>query len=96
MLTEEEVKKIAKLARLEITADEVELYRGKLDAVLSHVEDLNQVDVSGVSFFRHIAPDAVAFREDREIASTSQKEILSNAPQVVEDHFSIPKVMDNG
>ena len=68
MLTREEVLKIAKLARLELTETEVETYRNRLGRVLDYIRELNELKTPQDAFVRHIPKDAVAFREDRAIA----------------------------
>lgn len=95
MLKREEVLKIAKLARLELTDAQVEEYRSKLGRVLDHVAELSAVETSAAELVRHVPPDAVAFREDRAIPSEDISQILENAPDSEENQFSLPSVLDS-
>lgn len=94
MLSREEVLKIAKLARLELSEPEVEVYRKKLSQVLDHVRDLAQVGAASKTFVRHIPNDVVAFREDKAIPFTNMAALVDNAPASEANQFLLPAVMD--
>lgn len=95
MLTREEVLKIAKLARLELSEAEVELYRNRLGRVLDYMRELNSVATPADAFVRHVPKDAVAYREDRALPFAATKLLLDNAPAVEANAFALPAVMDN-
>jgi aspartyl-tRNA(Asn)/glutamyl-tRNA(Gln) amidotransferase subunit C len=93
MLSREEVLKIAKLARLELTEKEVAAYQKKLGRVLEYVKELNAVETPK-EFVRHVPRDAVAFREDRAVNFTNQKGLLENAPATEANCFLLPAIME--
>lgn len=91
-LTDQQVRHVAKLARLALTLDEVTRYGAQLSAILDAVEVLGQVDVSAVS------PPAQTqtphLRDDEVQGELGAKVALSNAPQVSGTSFAIPKVLE--
>ena len=95
MLTREEVLKIAKLARLDLTPAEVETYQTRLGRVLEYMRELNALETPKDAFVRHVPKDAVAFREDRALPFTGQKLLLDNAPAVEENSFLLPTIVEH-
>ena len=94
MLTREEVLKIAKLARLQLSDEEVSSYQKRLGRVLDYVKELDSLETPK-DFVRHIPRDAVAFREDRAVAFSGQKSLLANAPATDADCFLLPSIMED-
>lgn len=95
MLTQEEVLKIAKLARLELSGDEVELYRNRLGRVLDYMRELGALETPSDAFVRHIPKDSVAFREDKPVPFSAAKLLLDNAPSLDGTSFSLPTVLEH-
>lgn len=95
MLSREEVLKIAKLARLTLTDQEVAFYQQRLGRVLDYVRELNKLETPNEGFVRHVPRDAVAFREDRPIPFPGHRALLENAPEMEGNCFLLPAVMDN-
>lgn len=93
MITREKVLHIAKLSRLKLTDEEVEHYTGQLASVLSYVEQLETAPTEGIDPGDTIAPMHDALRDDVPVASLPREEILQNGPQIVNDHFAVPKVI---
>lgn len=95
MLSAEEVLKIARLARLELTPAEVELYRSRLGRVLEYVKDLAAVPTAGEDgFVKHIPKDAVALREDMAVRFTDTELLLKNSPALEENQFLLPTIVE--
>jgi aspartyl-tRNA(Asn)/glutamyl-tRNA(Gln) amidotransferase subunit C len=94
MLTREEVLKIASLARLKLSDQEIEFYQKRLGRILGYVEELNAVDAPTNAMARYIPKDCVTFREDRPVPFEDPHELLKNAPAAEADSFLIPQVMD--
>ena len=92
-----DVRQVAKLAHLEITDEEVELYTPQMAKIVSYVEQLNELDIEDIDPMlggltaEGSATDAA--REDLVRASLSQDEALSQAPAAVAGHFQVPKVL---
>ncbi|BAC91223.1 Asp-tRNA(Asn)/Glu-tRNA(Gln) amidotransferase subunit GatC [Gloeobacter violaceus] len=95
MIDREQVKKVAFLARLEISEQEQEMFTRQLGAILDYIAELQQVDTEGVppttraiEVHNVVRPDALVVFEDRE-------GILENAPERAEDFFKVPRIMED-
>lgn len=95
MLSREEVLKIAKLARLTLTEDEIAFYQKQLTRVLGHIEDLNQVETSKDAFVEHVPMDAEPFREDKAEPFANHEGLMSNAPAVENNSFLLPTIVEH-
>lgn len=93
-LTEKDVEHVAKLARLEISADEKVLYTKQLAAILEHADGLSKLDVSNVKPTAHILPLQNVFREDVIVGSMPREQILANAPDKSKGSFRVPKIIE--
>lgn len=93
-ITEKDVDHVAKLARLEISAKERELYTRQLDAILGHATELNAVDTAGVTPTFHVLPLRNVTRLDVVSPSMAREEILSNAPDKTKGCFRVPKIIE--
>ena len=89
-----DVRYIARLARLELSNEEVARYQSQLSDVLTFVEALRKVDVSGVEPTAHASPVFNVFRRDEAQASFTPKEALANAPRQANDLFVVTKVVE--
>jgi aspartyl-tRNA(Asn)/glutamyl-tRNA(Gln) amidotransferase subunit C len=92
-ITREEVEHVAKLARLELTAAEVERMTGQLDAILSYVAKLDALDTTGVDVTTHTQQVFNAFREDEVRPSLPRERALANAPDQNGEAFVVPRVI---
>jgi aspartyl-tRNA(Asn)/glutamyl-tRNA(Gln) amidotransferase subunit C len=95
MLSKEEVLKIAKLARLELNDSEVTLYQTRLGRVLEYIDELNKIAPKNLEFVEHIPKDAVSFRADEAKNSGLSEAILKNAPQIMDDCFLLPPIIEH-
>jgi aspartyl-tRNA(Asn)/glutamyl-tRNA(Gln) amidotransferase subunit C len=93
-ITKAEVEHVARLARLELSAAEVETFTGQMDAILAYVEKLNGLDTSGVVPTAHAVPMENSFREDEVKPSLGVHKALANAPERAEGFFRVPKVIE--
>jgi aspartyl-tRNA(Asn)/glutamyl-tRNA(Gln) amidotransferase subunit C len=91
----EQVRKVARLARLELTDAEVEEFTGQLGAILEYVEKLNELDTTDIEPLAHCLPLANVFREDAVRASLRSEKALSNAPQRDGSFFKVPRILDD-
>jgi aspartyl-tRNA(Asn)/glutamyl-tRNA(Gln) amidotransferase subunit C len=92
-LSEKDVQYVAKLARLEITEAETAKYTEQLGNILKYVEQLNELDTANVEPLTHPLDMKNVFRSDVNELSLTQKEVLSNGPEVQAGHFKVPKIM---
>jgi len=89
-----QVRHVAKLARLSLTADEETRFATQLSAVLDAVESLATVDTEGVPPTTFAIASATHARPDEVHDELSAEEALKNAPQKVGTSFAIPRVID--
>ncbi|QDV33219.1 Asp-tRNA(Asn)/Glu-tRNA(Gln) amidotransferase subunit GatC [Tautonia plasticadhaerens] len=92
-LSAEEIAKVALLARLRIGPEELETYTDQINEIIHYVEQLQQVDVSGVEPLAHGVEVRNVFREDRRTDPLPREEALSNAPRRNHEAFLVPAVL---
>lgn len=94
-IDEAQVRKVAKLARLELTDTEVGEFTGQLSAILGYVEKMNKLNTEGVEPLAHCLPISNVFREDLVKESLGTEKALANAPQTDGEFFKVPKILDD-
>jgi aspartyl-tRNA(Asn)/glutamyl-tRNA(Gln) amidotransferase subunit C len=94
-LTEEQVRHVAKLARLKCSDEEIKGFTGQLGAILEYVAQLEKVDTENVEPLAHCLPVHNVFRQDEVKPSLSNDAALANAPQRDGEFFAVPKVLDD-
>ncbi len=90
-----QVRKVAKLSRLELSESEVEEFTGQLSAILDYVEKLNELDTDSIEPLAHCLPINNVFREDCVRESLGTEKTLANAPQREGEFFKVPKILDD-
>ncbi len=90
-----DVAYIAKLAQLDLTAEETERFTGDLDKVLTYVSTLESYDVTGIAPMNHPLPTMDVLRKDEPAPGLSQDAALSNAPRQAQGQFYTPKVVES-
>lgn len=88
------VRRIAHLARIAVKDDEVEHLQGELNAILAFVEQLSEVDVSGVEPMTSVTPMTMKKREDKVTDGEMADLIVKNAPAREDHFFLVPKVVE--
>ena len=96
MLIDEKITlKIASLAKLELTDQEIKEYSKDLTNILKWMEELKEVDVSNVQPVTSVTKNELYEREDIAYKNTvEQEKILLNAPEKVDEYFTVPKVIE--
>jgi aspartyl-tRNA(Asn)/glutamyl-tRNA(Gln) amidotransferase subunit C len=89
-----DVKYVAHLARLELTADEEQRFAAQLDGILEFFEQLKRADVSAVEPMAHAMPLVNVTRPDAVQPSLPHADALANAPARSGDLFSVPKIVE--
>ena len=92
-ITISDVEHVALLSRLELSEEEKKKYSEELSKILSHVEQLQELDVAGVAPTAHPLPMKNVFREDVVRPSLSNEEALANAPQKEDGCFKVPQIV---
>lgn len=88
------VKKIASLARLAVSEAEAEALVPELNNILHWVEQLGEVDVSGVAPMTAVIPNELRLRKDEVTDGNVRDKVLANAPQAEHGFFAVPKVIE--
>lgn len=93
-ITVADVEQVARLARLELSSEEKELFAGQMAAVLGYVEKLKELATDGIIPTSHAVPMENAFREDVVKQSIGLEKALANAPERSGTFFAVPKVIE--
>jgi aspartyl-tRNA(Asn)/glutamyl-tRNA(Gln) amidotransferase subunit C len=94
MASDFDVKYVAHLARIHLTAEEEEKFGAQLTHILGYIEKLNQLDVSQIEPTAHAVPMVNVFRSDEVRPSLSNEEALRNAPARANGLFMAPKIVE--
>ena len=89
-----QVRHIAKLARIAMSEEELERLVPELNNILGWIEQLGEVDTNGVEPMRSVMPIAAHWREDVVTDGNRPEEILQNAPKSHDGYFVVPKVVE--
>jgi aspartyl-tRNA(Asn)/glutamyl-tRNA(Gln) amidotransferase subunit C len=92
-VTKKDVEKIAELARLKFSEEELENFTPQMNEILSYMDKLNELDTENVKPLSHPVEQTNVFREDELKPSISTEEAIKNAPSKGEHHFKVPKVI---
>ena len=90
----DEVVHVARLARLDLSAEEKERMRRELDAILAYIDKLRALDTAGVEPTSHAVPLANVMREDEPRPSFPQADMLANAPERAGEFFRVPRIIE--
>lgn len=96
-ITEQEVRRVAELAQLALTEDEVVHMAHDMSAVLTHIDKLNELNTDSVEPMSQVlydAPDTATLREDVERPSLSNADAVANAPVAGAGYFKVPRVIE--
>ena len=88
------VKRIGSLARIRIEENEVAGYQEELNAILGFIEQLDEVDVSGVEPMTSVMPMTLRLRDDVVTDGGYPEQIVANAPLSEDNFFMVPKVIE--
>ena len=88
------VRRIAHLARIAVADEEVGHLQGELNAILAFVEQLQEVDVTGVEPMTSVTPMQLRRREDRVTDGGYADKVVANAPLSEDNFFMVPKVVE--
>ncbi len=90
----ETARRVAKLARIRVEESDLAALAGELSGILSFMEQLNEVDVTGIEPMTSVTPMRLARRADVVTEGEMQTQILANAPDAREGFFAVPKVVE--
>jgi aspartyl-tRNA(Asn)/glutamyl-tRNA(Gln) amidotransferase subunit C len=92
-ITTDDVQKVAKLARLRLSDDELQRFTGQLADVLEHAADLETLDLEGVEPMAHPVPLTNVLRADEPATPLGRDEVLAAAPAAEDGLFRVPPVL---
>jgi aspartyl-tRNA(Asn)/glutamyl-tRNA(Gln) amidotransferase subunit C len=93
-ITTDEVRHVARLARLELSSTEEESLRADLSAILAYVEKLNELDTTTVDPTTQVGEAGTPMRRDEVTNRPAPEEMLANAPARVGAFFKVPKIIE--
>ncbi|MFN6485431.1 MULTISPECIES: Asp-tRNA(Asn)/Glu-tRNA(Gln) amidotransferase subunit GatC [unclassified Nostoc] len=94
MIDQEQVHKVANLARLELTPEEEEQFTSQLGSILDYIEQLNELDVSNVLPTTRAIDVSNITREDKLQPYPDRESILNGAPEQEGEFFKVPKILN--
>ena len=86
--------KIAKLCRVKVKDEEIDELSAQLTSILDWVEQLNEVNTDDIEPLSNVSSSILPLRKDKVVSQDISKEILSNAPENLENYFVVPKVVE--
>jgi len=98
-ISRDDVLRVAELAHLELTSEEIELYRGQLDEILAYVGKLQKLDVANVEpmaqvLFPSTSSDQQELRDDTVVPCDISDAVLTQAPDAAKSFFRVPRVIE--
>ncbi len=93
MLNTEEIKKLAKLARIQLTDEELEKFATQLSSVLDYVEELKNVNTDGLLEVDQVTGLVNVQRPDVPVVATNKEEILSQAPDIKDGYYKVKAIL---
>ena len=88
------VRRVAKLARIAVSEDQLPGLAGEINGILGFVEQLAEVNVDGVEPMTSVIPMAMKMRKDEVTDGDIADRIVSNAPMTEQNFFEVPKVVE--
>jgi aspartyl-tRNA(Asn)/glutamyl-tRNA(Gln) amidotransferase subunit C len=94
VISADQVRRVAELARLELAPDEQERLTKQLNAILAFMDQLSEVDTTGIEPTSHVLPLTNVMRDDVVHECLTTAEALANAPAADQGHFAVPKILE--
>ncbi|OFI45796.1 Asp-tRNA(Asn)/Glu-tRNA(Gln) amidotransferase subunit GatC [Floricoccus penangensis] len=95
-ITEEEVRHVANLSKLEFNDQEVTAYAEQLGKIIEMIDLLNEVDTEGVEFTSNVANNTNFMREDVSTPGWNRDELMRNVPESEDGFIKVPAILDGG
>ena len=90
----DDVRHVAKLARIEFSGEELEKFTTQLDSIIGYIEKMNELDTSGIEPTSHVVDVKNVMRDDIAKESLPREESIKNAPCSEEGFFKVPKIIE--
>ena len=92
-ISRDDVAHLARLARLAVTDDELDLFAGQLDVILGAVARVGEVAAADIPPTTHAVPLTNVLRADEVVPSLPREAVLAGAPSVEDDKFRVPRIL---
>jgi aspartyl-tRNA(Asn)/glutamyl-tRNA(Gln) amidotransferase subunit C len=92
-ISRDDVAHLARLARLAVTDDELEVFAGQLDVILGAVARVREVAADDIPPTSHAVPMTNVFRRDELVPSLPRAAVLAGAPNIEDDKFRVPRIL---
>jgi aspartyl-tRNA(Asn)/glutamyl-tRNA(Gln) amidotransferase subunit C len=92
-ISRDEVAHLARLARLAVTDEELDLFAGQLDVILGAVARVGEVAAADIPPTTHAVPMENVLRADELVPSLPRDAVLAGAPQIEDDKFRVPRIL---
>ena len=92
-ITKDEVKNVARLARLQLNEDEINKHAEQLEKILEYIKQLEKIDTNGVPCTTRAIEVINVFRKDEKKNYNSTEELLELGPSREEKYFKVPKIL---
>jgi len=89
-----DIAKVAKLARIALSAEQLAMYGEQLGQILEHAERVQSLPTDGVPPTSHPMPMTNSFRQDELAPALDRDEVMAQAPDVVDGYFRVPRILD--
>lgn len=93
LISSADVAYVAKLAHLSFDEQQAQDMAGKLGSILEYMQQLNEIDTTGVELTTHVLPINNVFREDVPGVQLSNDQALANAPEREDNFFRVPRIL---
>lgn len=93
-ITKEQVERIADLAHLAVTEEEVAMYTEQLQSIVTFANQLSELNTDDVKATTHVLHETNVMREDIPKQSITQEEALKNAPDKKDGYFKVPSILE--
>ena len=93
-ISHDDVKYVARLARLSLDSEELDRYSVQLSSIISHIDKISELELEEVSPTSHVLDMSNIFREDEVRPSVSQEDALRNGPSVEKGAFRVPPILE--
>jgi len=92
--TQDQVRHVAKLARLHLTDEEVQMYQDQLAGIFGYIEKLQEVDISSIESAKHASRDQMTLRKDEvNMPDDAEKLLAVTKQEITGGHIAIPSIM---
>lgn len=89
-----DISKVARLARLQLTPQELAAYGSQLEIILEHAARVQSLDTDGVAATAHPLPMKNSFRSDEVEPGLDHDEVMQQAPEAVDGYFAVPQILE--